>query len=47
MVESSGRCSRTELDGYAALQIYSKGNCLSVAVSDSGLGIMETLRPAS
>jgi hypothetical protein len=37
--------SRTELDGYAALQVYSKGNRLSVAVSDSGLGIMETLRP--
>ncbi len=37
--------SRTELDGYAALQVYSRGNRLSVAVSDSGLGIMETLRP--
>jgi hypothetical protein len=37
--------SRTELDGYAALQVYSKGDRLSVAVSDSGLGIMETLRP--
>jgi hypothetical protein len=37
--------SRTELDGYAALQVYSQGNRLSVAVSDSGLGIMETLRP--
>lgn len=38
--------SQTELDGYAALQVYSKGNRLSVAVSDSGLGIMNTLRPA-
>lgn len=38
--------SRTKLDGYAALQVYSKGNRLSVAVSDSGLGIMETLRPS-
>lgn len=38
--------SRTELDGYAALQVYSRGNRLSVAVSDSGLGIMETLRPS-
>jgi anti-sigma regulatory factor (Ser/Thr protein kinase) len=37
--------SRTELDGYAALQVYSRGDRLSVAVSDSGLGIMETLRP--
>lgn len=38
--------SATQLDGYAALQAYSGGNRLSVAVSDSGLGIMETLRPA-
>jgi hypothetical protein len=38
----SGTC----LDGYAALQVYSGGNRLSVAVSDSGLGIMQTLRPA-
>jgi hypothetical protein len=38
--------SCTRVDGYAALQVYSGGNRLSVAVSDSGLGIMETLRPA-
>ncbi len=38
--------SATLLDGYAALQVYSGGNRLSVAVSDSGLGIMETLRPS-
>lgn len=38
--------SRTPLDGYAALQVYARGNRLMVAVSDSGLGIMETLRPA-
>lgn len=38
--------SGTQLDGYAALQVYSGGNRLSVAVSDSGLGIMETLRPS-
>ena len=38
--------SRTPLDGYAALQVYSGGDRLSVAVSDSGLGIMETLRPS-
>jgi hypothetical protein len=37
--------SCTQLDGYAALQVYSGGNRLSVAVSDSGLGIMQTLRP--
>ena len=38
--------SETRLDGYAALQVYPRGQRLSVAVSDSGLGIMETLRPA-
>jgi hypothetical protein len=38
--------SETQLDGYAALQVYPGGNRLSVAVSDSGLGIMQTLRPA-
>jgi hypothetical protein len=38
--------SRTELEGYAALQVYSRGDRLLVAVSDSGLGIMQTLRPA-
>jgi len=38
--------SQTPVDGYAALQVYSGGNNLSVAVSDSGLGIMQTLRPS-
>lgn len=38
--------SATLLDGYAALQVYSGGNRISVAVSDSGLGIMKTLRPS-
>jgi hypothetical protein len=38
--------SDTRLDGYAALQSYSGGNRLVVAVSDSGLGIMATLRPS-
>jgi hypothetical protein len=37
--------SRTPLDGYAALQVYARGDRLVVAVSDSGVGIMETLRP--
>lgn len=38
--------SQTPLDGYAALQLYQGGNHLTVVVSDSGLGIMETLRPS-
>ena len=38
--------SGTQLDGYAALQVYQGGNKVSVAVSDSGRGIMDTLRPA-
>jgi hypothetical protein len=38
--------SATPLDGYAALQVYTRGGKLKVAVSDSGLGIMQTLRPA-
>lgn len=38
--------SETPLDGYAALQVYKGGNQLLVAVSDSGLGIMQTLRPS-
>lgn len=46
LIDNTFSHSRTELDGYAALQVYSRGDRLSVAVSDSGLGIMETLRPA-
>jgi hypothetical protein len=38
--------SQTPLDGFASLQVYPKGKCLKVAVSDSGLGMLETLRPA-
>jgi hypothetical protein len=38
--------SETYLDGFAALQVYRRGGCLKVAVSDSGRGILETLRPA-
>jgi hypothetical protein len=38
--------SSTQLDGYAALQVYRRGHTVKVAVSDSGLGIMDTLRPA-
>ena len=38
--------SATELDGYAAMQVYTNGNSLQVAVCDSGAGIMHTLRPS-
>lgn len=38
--------SKTSLDAYAALQTYPQGNRLTVAVSDSGIGIMQSLRPA-
>lgn len=38
--------SSTPLDGYAALQVYPKSSKLQFAVSDSGLGIMDTLRPS-
>jgi hypothetical protein len=37
--------SATVLDGYAAMQLYKNGNSLQVVVSDSGYGIMHTLRP--
>ncbi len=38
--------SKTPLDGYAALQFYRRSAILTAAVSDSGLGIMQTLRPS-
>lgn len=38
--------SQTHLDAYAALQTYPQGNRLTVAVSDSGIGILRSLRPA-
>ena len=38
--------SQTPLEGHAALQVFANGNALKVVVSDSGLGILETLRPA-
>lgn len=36
--------SSTELDGYAVLQVYKRG--VKIAVSDSGKGILDTLRPS-
>lgn len=38
--------SATVLDGYAAMQLYRNGKSLQVVVSDSGRGIMDTLRPS-
>jgi hypothetical protein len=38
--------SRTPLDGYAVLQVYKNGNSARIAVSDSGEGLLDTLRPS-
>lgn len=38
--------SGSPLDGYAVLQTYPAGNEVRIAVSDSGIGIMDSLRPA-
>jgi hypothetical protein len=38
--------SDTPIDAFAALQVYPRGNCLKVAVSDSGRGLLCTLRPS-
>jgi hypothetical protein len=37
--------SQTELNGFAALQVYQQGRRVQVVVSDSGVGLLETLRP--
>ena len=37
--------SQTILDGFAALQVYPQGKKVQVVVSDSGIGLLETLRP--
>jgi len=36
--------SRTELDGFVAMQAYPQGKKVQVVVSDSGIGLLETLR---
>ena len=38
--------SDTQVDGYAALQVYRGGDNVLAAVSDSGRGLLETLRPS-
>lgn len=37
--------SATDLEGYAVLQVYRQGGSVKVAVSDSGKGLLDTLRP--
>ncbi len=37
--------SQTMLDGFAALQVYRNGGRAQVVVSDSGVGLLETLKP--
>lgn len=37
--------SDTRLDGFVALQVYQRGNKVAVVVSDSGRGLVQTLRP--
>jgi hypothetical protein len=37
--------SQTKLDGFAALQVYPRGGKVCVVVSDSGIGLLETLKP--
>lgn len=47
LIQNVYRHSETKLDGYAALQLYRGGRRkVQVSVSDSGLGIMKTLRPS-
>lgn len=44
LIDNIFQHSSTELDGFAVLQVYKRG--VKVAVSDSGKGIIETLRPS-
>ena len=45
LIDNVFQHSKTRLDGFAGLQLYSKGKRAKVIVSDSGLGIPATLRP--
>lgn len=38
--------SQSAIEGYAAMQYYARRRTVEVAVSDSGVGILNTLRPA-
>jgi hypothetical protein len=46
LVDNIYKHASSDIDGYAALQTYSRGNKVTVIVSDSGRGLMSTLRPA-
>jgi signal transduction histidine kinase len=46
LVDNIYEHSATHLEGYAGLQVYHRGGRVKVVVSDSGKGIIETLRPA-
>ena len=46
MIDNIYQHSNTPIDGYAALQVYRRGGNVLVAVSDSGDGLIETLRPS-
>lgn len=46
LIGNVGEHSGSRLDGFAALQTYPAGNQMRIAVSDSGMGIMASLRPA-
>lgn len=46
LINNVAEHSRSPLDGYAALQRYERGNEVRIAVSDSGIGIIDSLRPA-
>lgn len=48
LIQNIHRHANTDIEGYAAMQIYSarEGQRAVVSVSDSGLGLFQTLRPA-
>jgi len=45
LIDNIHNHSGSTLAGYAALQVYKKGGRVKVVVSDSGVGILNTLRP--
>lgn len=46
LIDNIYQHSETDVDGCAALQVYRGGGAVWVAVSDSGRGILATIRPA-